>query len=90
MNNPLASNLEVIPISVYLELEKEREEKEEIPEQNELNFERNIFTESVHIHNKAIFDAFNEALIDQRLYKRKGEPLPWEGEYAYQLSPGKR
>lgn len=30
-----------------------------------------------HIHHKAIFDAFNEALENERLYKIHGEPMPW-------------
>ncbi|EAR82444.2 IQ calmodulin-binding motif protein (macronuclear) [Tetrahymena thermophila SB210] len=31
-----------------------------------------------HIHNKVIFDAFNEALDNHRLYGLKGRPFPWK------------
>lgn len=31
-----------------------------------------------HIHNKVIFDAFNEALDSNRIYGLKGKPFPWK------------
>lgn len=31
-----------------------------------------------HIHNKVIFDAFNEALDSFRLFGLKGKPFPWK------------
>lgn len=36
-----------------------------------------LLSESDHIHNKAIFDAVNEALNLVRPYGRMGEPMPW-------------
>lgn len=36
-----------------------------------------LLSESDHIHNKAIFDAVNEALNMVRPYGRLGEPMPW-------------
>ena len=36
-----------------------------------------MLSESDHIHNKAIFDAVNEALNMVRPYGRMGEPMPW-------------
>ena len=32
-----------------------------------------------NIHNKAVFDAVNEALDGMRPYGLKGPPLPWSG-----------
>ena len=36
-----------------------------------------LLSESDHIHNKAIFDAVNEALNSVRPYGKLGEPMPW-------------
>jgi len=36
-----------------------------------------LVAESEHIHNKAIFDAVNEALNFYRPYGARGEPMPW-------------
>ena len=33
-----------------------------------------VFTESIHIHNKALFDAFNEALNTFRRFKNRAQP----------------
>ena len=33
-----------------------------------------VFTESIHIHNKALFDGFNEALNVFRKFKRRAQP----------------
>lgn len=30
------------------------------------------------IHNKAIFEAFNEALDYERIYGLRGKPFPWK------------
>ena len=38
-----------------------------------------LLSESDHIHNKAIFDAVNEALNMVRPYGQFGEPMPWSG-----------
>lgn len=43
--------------------------------------EKNEFLcELERIHNKAIFDAFNEALDYYRPFGIKGRPLPWKVE----------
>ena len=34
--------------------------------------------DNLHIHHKAVFDAFNEALNHQRLYHDISTPLPWD------------
>ena len=31
-----------------------------------------------HIHNKVVFDAFNESLDSYRLFGLKGKPFPWK------------
>ena len=36
-----------------------------------------IISEADHIHNKAIFDAVNEAMNMVRPYGKQGEPMPW-------------
>ena len=51
--------------------------------------DQNIIKESVHIHYKAVFDAFNEALNCLRLYKGMPAPLPWDKDQPLKLSDGK-
>lgn len=36
-----------------------------------------MISEADHIHNKAIFDAVNEAMNSIRPYGLEGEPMPW-------------
>ena len=36
-----------------------------------------VLSEADHIHNKALFDAINEAMKGLRPYGKSGEPLPW-------------
>lgn len=36
-----------------------------------------MISEADHIHNKAIFDAVNEAMNSVRPYGIEGEPMPW-------------
>lgn len=46
---------------------------------NDQKGEKNEFIgELDRIHNKAIFDAFNEALDYYRPFGIKGRPLPWK------------
>lgn len=40
--------------------------------------------EMERIHNKAIFDAFNEALDYHRPFGIKGRPLPWRKNVPFQ------
>lgn len=40
--------------------------------------------EMERIHNKAIFDAFNEALDYYRPFGIKGKPLPWRKNVIFQ------
>jgi hypothetical protein len=84
----------LLSINTYLDLEKKREEELEAEgeaenSENSTNlfnyFSKNTsaknkdtLTESIHIHNKAIFDAYNEALSLSRLYGGKPAPLPWD------------
>lgn len=55
--------------------EKRREQKDE----NILDPELYAFLCKIeHIHNKAIFDAINEALDNLRPYGLEGPPMPWD------------
>ena len=47
-----------------------------------------MITESTHIHNKAIFDAFNEAINNFRIYNTKGAPMPWDRARPLMLAHG--
>jgi hypothetical protein len=40
-----------------------------------------MISEADHIHNKAIFDAVNEAMNLSRPYGVVGEPAPWATSY---------
>ena len=83
------SSAAILSVELYLTLEKSREERNEklfalegsmsgsASKEVELN---SIIAESEHIHNKAIFDAINEALNECRPYGVKGEPMPWSQE----------
>lgn len=41
---------------------------------------QSFIAELENIHNKAIFDAINEALDGMRPYGLKGPPLPWSNQ----------
>lgn len=65
---------------MYLDIEKERrgglsisQMKENTQESGSESFE----AELENIHNKAIFDAINEAMDGMRPYGLKGPPMPW-------------
>jgi hypothetical protein len=62
----------ILPVDLYLEIERMREENQmKILYQNgvaELDNESSVIQESVHIHNKAIFDSLNESLMKFRPY----------------------
>ena len=76
-------------VQLYLTLEKARENiirdalqqiKDAAAEDQDFAVDSNLselLSESDHIHNKAIFDAVNEALNMVRPYGRFGEPMPW-------------
>ena len=42
--------------------------------------ETSVIQESIHIYNKAIFDALNESLMKFRPYGIQGEPMPWSNK----------
>ena len=46
-----------------------------------------LLSESDHIHNKAIFDAVNEALNLVRPYGKLGEPMPWSNRARKNFFP---
>jgi hypothetical protein len=41
---------------------------------------KKVFSECEHIHNKALFDCVNEALVQFRPYTKDGEPAPWSNK----------
>ena len=45
---------------------------------NQLSSSNEILIEYEHIHNKAIFDSFNEALDEMRPFGLKGYSFPWK------------
>lgn len=63
----------IVPVDIYLILEREREQqvKSDIPmeDRSVLNIE--------HIHNKMVFDSINELLQHCRVYGFTGAPFPW-------------
>jgi len=68
-------------VDLYLEIEKERRGGLSISQMkdsfHESNNSQSFVAEMENIHNKAIFDAVNEALDGFRPYGLKGPPLPW-------------
>ncbi len=70
----------VLALDTYLELEKKKEiSKQEASEEDEKERSQSqqLVDECEHIHNKAIFDAVNEALNLIRPYGLSGLPMPW-------------
>ena len=51
-----------------------------VQQQQDVNMENSVIQESVHIHNKGIFDALNESLMKFRPYGIQGEPMPWSNK----------
>ena len=87
LTNTLSS---ILNVQLYLTLEKARENviREALQQIKDATNGQNmaqddnlseLLSESDHIHNKAIFDAVNEALNSVRPYGQLGEPMPWSG-----------
>lgn len=85
LTNTLSS---ILNVQLYLTLEKARENviREALQQIKDATNGQNmaqddnlseLLSESDHIHNKAIFDAVNEALNMVRPYGQLGEPMPW-------------
>eukprot|EP00826_Nyctotherus_ovalis_P028830 TRINITY_DN2272_c0_g1_i10.p1 TRINITY_DN2272_c0_g1~~TRINITY_DN2272_c0_g1_i10.p1 ORF type:complete len:616 (-),score=189.41 TRINITY_DN2272_c0_g1_i10:133-1956(-) len=64
----------VLQLDTYLELEKKHEASRTEEAESEL---QDLLEECEHIHNKAVFDATNEALAMMRPYGTAGQPMPW-------------
>jgi len=64
----------VLQLDTYLELEKKKEMSKNEGEGEE---SQQLIEECEHIHNKAVFDAVNEALNLIRPYGLHGQPVPW-------------
>ena len=78
--SPLPFQQSVLSVDLYLDIEKDRrgglslsQLKDSFQESNSQSFVQ----EMENIHNKAIFDAVNEALDGFRPYGLRGPPLPW-------------
>lgn len=73
----------VLSVDLYLDIEKDRRGGLSISQMNDSqhshanNNSQSFVAEMENIHNKAIFDAVNEALDGFRPYGLKGPPLPW-------------
>lgn len=78
VRNPIFSD-SIIPVDLYLQLERSGEENDS-DRATRSSPTSLALTEASHIHNKMIFDAINEALIDHRPYGTKGAPMPWSSE----------
>ena len=65
----------ILPIDLYFYLERNRAINPIEPPINEQHEMQQI--EWSNIHNKAIFDALNDALDFYRPYELKGPPVPW-------------
>lgn len=84
------NSIAILPLEVYLELEKKRKSKEldEQKQEETINSEESkrkkaktkeitLLREWEHIHNKALFDSINESLLQFKPYGKDGEPMPW-------------
>lgn len=68
----------VLSVELYLDIERERRGHSLSQLDDSVNSNTQSFLAEVeNIHNKAIFDAINEALDGFRPYGLKGPPLPW-------------
>ena len=84
---------QVLPLKLYLTLEKRRKARreEEIKEAREKEaadlgipveelkslVPQNFDVECEHIHNKVLFDCINDSLLQFKPFGKEGEPLPW-------------
>lgn len=72
------NKIAVLNLEVYLEIEKQRKNKGMFNYEHETDEnKKKLLRESEHIHNKALFDAVNESLLQFRPYGKDGEPMPW-------------
>lgn len=70
----------IIPVDLYLDIEKAREEAMIQRKGTNVNRETQLLWESIHIQNKSFFDAVNESLMKFRPYGLTGEPMPWSNK----------
>lgn len=65
----------VLSLDMYLDIERQKEEKDAILPIEE-QMDEDIIEQS-HIHRKMLFDSVNEALNKHRPYGEDGLPMPW-------------
>ena len=70
----------IIPVDLYLEIEKAREEAMIARKGANTSKQTQLVWESIHIQNKGFFDAVNESLMKFRPYGLTGEPMPWSNK----------
>ena len=70
----------IIPVDLYLEIEKAREEAMIARKGPSTSKQTQLVWESIHIQNKGFFDAVNESLMKFRPYGLTGEPMPWSNK----------
>jgi len=59
----------ILDVNLYLQIENQISENEE---------KNDVAAQLEHIHNKMLFDSFNETLDSFRPYGLKGQPYPWK------------
>lgn len=81
--NVVAFQQSVLPVDLYLDLERNKQQvqKNDLPPLEGFEYEepenRSMMAEWENIHNKVIFDAINEGLDNFRPYGLRGPPMPW-------------
>jgi len=76
---------QVLPLDLYLTLEKRRKEAREKQLEGEEGERRDsqgemlkiLLAECEHIHNKVLFDCINDSLLQFKPYGKDGAPVPW-------------
>jgi len=85
----------VLPLDLYLTLEKRRKEAREKQISEETKpasptasgeVSTTFIAECEHIHNKVLFDCINDSLLQFKPYSKEGEPMPWS-RHTKRLKP---
>ncbi|CDW71493.1 iq calmodulin-binding motif family protein [Stylonychia lemnae] len=77
--NAVAFQQSVLPVDLYLDLERNKQSVQAVDfsdDEDAVN-NRSMMGEWENIHNKVIFDGINEALDNFRPYGLRGPPMPW-------------
>lgn len=75
------NKIAVLHLDLYLQIEKPRKIRNQNAYDSESDpLKRKLLQEGEHIHNKALFDAVNESLVQFWRYDKDGEPMPWSSK----------